>query len=441
MRKTKKVSFDYSKYIDNNGVLNLIIVLLYILFYDFIYRYFVCAIFNDPYYPIDNYGYLKLLFFGGFPIIFYRGLINIASVFSIFTYILAYIPFNETIAVGGWENQFSDYRIVFFVSMCIFFMSDSLELNSEIFTRKTILRFSSFRKLSYIVLLLVILLNLSNLHLTNFLENREDMYDLRANLKVVGGTPVVYLIYWFKNIILPILLVTSLIRKEIFHVLIIFGGCIVMYMIDQQKITFIAPFAILALYLIYNKYPLFLRNSFHNIILLVLIIVPFLCFQFKDISNIAFELAAILIYRTQCIEGEELNIYFSFFGHDGLHPYTYYSHIGFVNMLTDSYPYGDVPIGQVVTEGGANANGMFWLMDGIAAGGIYGCIFISIIFVLIKSLFNGIKYRCSPELFAVFSLFAMSMTMNVSLFTALFSCGLLLLYFLFVFVDFKFLEN
>ena len=80
-------------------------------------------------------------------------------------------------------------------------------------------------------------------------------------------------------------------------------------------------------------------------------------------------------------------------------------------------------------------------MDGIAAGGIYGCIVISIIFMVIKSFFNGIKYKCSPELFAVFSLFAMSMTMNVSLFTALFSCGLLLLYFLFVFVDFKFLEN
>ncbi|WP_295133405.1 hypothetical protein [uncultured Catenibacterium sp.] len=441
MKRNNKISHNYSKYINNNIALNVIVVILYLLFYDFIYRYFVCAIFNEPYYPMDSYGYLKLLLLGGFPILFYKGLINIASVFSIFTYILAYIPFNETLAVGGWENQYSNYRIVFFVSMCLFFASDSFELNSAVFKRKTIFRYSTFRKVSYMLLILVVLLNLSNLHLTNFLEDRGDLYDLRANLKVVGGTPVVYLIYWFKNIILPILLVSSLIRKEKLHVFIVFTGCIIMFMIDQQKITFIVPFAILILYLIYEKKRLFFRNSFHNFILLILIIVPFLCFQFKDVSDIAFELAAILIYRTQCIEGQELNTYFRFFGYDGLHPYTYYSHIGMVNMFTNSYPYGDVPIGQVVTQGGSNANGMFWLMDGIAAGGIYGCIIISIIFLVFKSFFNGIKYRCSPELFAVFSLFAMSMTMNVSLFTALFSCGLLLLYLLFIFVDFNFLEK
>ena len=441
MKRNNKISHNYSKYINNNIALNVIVVILYLLFYDFIYRYFVCAIFNEPYYPMDSYGYLKLLLLGGFPILFYKGLINIASVFSIFTYILAYIPFNETLAVGGWENQYSNYRIVFFVSMCLSFASDSFELNSAVFKRKTIFRYSTFRKVSYMLLILVVLLNLSNLHLTNFLEDRGDLYDLRANLKVVGGTPVVYLIYWFKNIILPILLVSSLIRKEKLHVFIVFTGCIIMFMIDQQKITFIVPFAILILYLIYEKKRLFFRNSFHNFILLILIIVPFLCFQFKDVSDIAFELAAILIYRTQCIEGQELNTYFRFFGYDGLHPYTYYSHIGMVNMFTNSYPYGDVPIGQVVTQGGSNANGMFWLMDGIAAGGIYGCIIISIIFLVFKSFFNGIKYRCSPELFAVFSLFAMSMTMNVSLFTALFSCGLLLLYLLFIFVDFNFLEK
>lgn len=225
MKKNNKLSLSYSKYINNNVVLNIFMVILYILFYDFIYRYFVCSIFNEPYNSIDGYGYLNLLFFGGFPILLYKGLISIASVFSIFTYILAYIPFNETLAVGGWENQYFNYRIVFFVAMCLFFASDSLELYSAVFKRKTIIKYSSFRKLSYILLILVVLLNLSNLHLTNFLEDRGDLYDLRANLKVVGGTPVVYLVYWFKNIILPILLVSSLIRNEKLHVFIAFSGC------------------------------------------------------------------------------------------------------------------------------------------------------------------------------------------------------------------------
>ena len=38
-------------------------------------------------------------------------------------------------------------------------------------------------------------------------------------------------------------------------------------------------------------------------------------------------------------------------------------------------------------------------------------------------------------------MFAMSMTMNVSLFTSMFSCGWILFYLLFVFVDFRGLLN
>ena len=141
--------------------------------------------------------------------------------------------------------------------------------------------------------------------------------------------------------------------------------------------------------------------------------------------------------RTQCIEGMELNTYLTFFGHDGLsHSYTYYSHIGIINAITGMYPYS-TSLGHAVTNGGANANGMFWLMDGVAAAGLEGCIFISAIFIFVKGLFNGISNRCNVALFSIISLFTMSMTMNVSLFTALLSCGLILFYLIFVYVDFS----
>jgi hypothetical protein len=398
-------------------------------------------LFDETYIPLNRAQYAELILFGTVPVIFYRGLKNIASVFSVFTYILAYIPFNETLAVGGWRQDYVDYRVVFFVSMCVFFITDSYTIGHHFFRMKPKIKFNTFRRVAYILLILVVLLNISNLHFTNFMQNRSDLYDLRANLKVVGGTPVVYLIYWFKNVILPILIVTSLIRREKTHFVIAFLGCICMFMIDQQKITFFVPFAIVLLYYIYKKYSGFFRNSFHNMIMTLLIVAPFLCFTFKDVSDTAYELAAILIYRTQCIEGQELNTYLNFFGHDGLHPYTYFSHIGIVNFFTNEYPYGNLALGNAVTNGGSNANGMFWLMDGVAAGGIYACVFISCVFVFVKSLFNGIKQRCKVEIFAIISLFAMSMTMNVSLFTALLSCGLLLLYVLFVYVDFSFINK
>lgn len=435
------MAINNSKLVKNHIIVNVIIATMYVCFYDFIYKAYVCTLFRETYIPLSSAQYGELILFGIIPIFFYKGLSNIASIFSLFTYILAYIPFNETLAVGGWRQDFLDYRIVFFLSMCIFFLTDSITIGDHFFCKKPNVKFSTFRKVSYFFLVFVVLLNVSNLHLTNFMQNRADLYDLRANLKVVGGTPVVYLIYWFKNVILPILLVSSLIRKEILHFFFAFLGCICMFMIDQQKITFFAPFAIVLLFCIYKRNPSFVRNSFHNMIMAILIVAPYLCYTFKDVSDAAYELAAILIYRTQCIEGQELNTYLNFFGHDGLHAYTYFSHIGIVNFFTNGYPYGNVALGNVVTGGGSNANGMFWLMDGVAAGGIYACAFISCVFVFVKSLFNGIKKRCSPEMFAIISLFAMSMTMNVSLFTALLSCGLLLLYVLFICVDFHFFKN
>ena len=48
-------------------------------------------------------------------------------------------------------------------------------------------------------------------------------------------------------------------------------------------------------------------------------------------------------------------------------PHTYYSHINIVNALTGMYPYKD-SIGRAVMDRDSNANGNFWLMDGIAAG-------------------------------------------------------------------------
>lgn len=430
-----------SKDVKNRFVINAIIAAIYVLFYDFIYNVYVCTLFDETYIPLNGTQYLELVLFGIVPIFFYGGLKNIASVFSIFTYILAYIPFNETLSVGGWRQDFMDYRIVFFVSMCVFFLTDNCTLGRRLFKIKPNVKFITFRKISYLLLVFVILLNVSNLHFTNFMQNRSDLYDLRANLRVVGGTPVIYLIYWFKNVILPLLIVTSLIRKEYIHFVVAFIGCMCMFMIDQQKITFFVPFAIVLLYYIYVKKGRLIRDSFHNMIMLLLIFVPFVCYTFKDVSDIAYEVASIVIYRTQCIEGQELNTYLKFFGHDGLHPYTYFSHIGIINLFTRGYPYGELSLGNVVSYGGSNANGMFWLMDGIAAGGIYACVFISCVFVIVKSLFNGIRQRCKVEIFAIISLFAMSMTMNVSLFTALFSCGLLLLFLLFVYVDFSFINK
>lgn len=419
----------------NYMVVNFLAAIFYVWFYDFIFSNYISVLFGVTYFPLNPRHQMMSLVMGAAPILFYRGLKNIASIFSVFVFVFAYIPFNESLAVCGYGPEYNDYRIVFFVSMCLFFLTDGWELRAKTFLKKSPISYEKFEMVSFVILFVVVLLNIRNLHFTNFMENREELYDLREDLVVGGGTIVVYLIFWLKNVLLPILFVVSLERKAKAKIVMSFVGCILMYMIDQQKITFIAPFVILAFYLVYKLSDRLFQNFYHLIIMFSLMLFSFLCYLYMNVSESIYEMAAILIMRTQCIEGMELNTYFDFFGHDGCHPYTYYSHIGIVNFFTNSYPY-DTSLGRVVTYHGANANGIFWLMDGIASAGLYGCIFISFLFVLMKSMYNGIKYKCDILLFSIISLFAMSMMMNVSFFTSLFTCGWLLIYILFVYVDF-----
>lgn len=420
--------------------INIISSIIYVIFYDFIYHNYITALFENPYNEMDANKYFIYLLLSVAPIVFFKGLKNIASIFSIFVYIFAYIPFIETLSVGNYDYSYNDYRLVFFISMCVFFITDNIRLYTIPFNGKKQIEYKTFRKISLLCLILILILNINNLHFTNFITSKKELYELRSELSVVGGTPILYLLYWLKNAILPLILVSSLILHDKTYVFISFIGCLAIFMIDQQKITFVAPFAIVGLYYIYKKNKLIIKNFYHILIMGTLILVPAICYVLMYQSDIAYEIAAIIIMRTQCIEGMELDIYFNWFGHSGDNPYTYYTHINFIDFFFNAYPY-DTSIGHVVTHQGANANGMFWLMDGIAAAGLIGCIIISFIFTLFKSFFNGISESCDISIFAIIALFSMSMAMNVSLFTAFFSCGLLAFYLIFAFVDLRFLNS
>ena len=99
------------------------------------------------------------------------------------------------------------------------------------------------------------------------------------------------------------------------------------------------------------------------------------------------------------------------------------------------YPYGDLSIGQVVAGDGGNANATFLLMDGIAAGGMVGCVIISIIFILFKSIMNSLDERCSVGICVTILLFGIQAMMNLSLMTSILTNGFLVLFFLFLYAD------
>lgn len=408
---------------------------LYAYFYDYIFKNYMVDVFGTFYVDMTARDRRLCFLMAAIPMLFYGGLKKYASVFSLYLYIFVYVPFNESLSVCGWGTAYHDYKLVLLFCMCFCFASDGLSIFKNAFRKKPTINFQLFERVSYVLLVFVVLINIRNLHFTNFIEDREDLYDLRADLNVVGGTIVVYLIFWQKCVILPFLMVYALIKKNIFKFAFVFAGFIFIYMIDQQKLTFVMPLLTVVLFFILRFFPNFYKKGFHIMLLGAMVIFPYLLYMLKDKSDLLYELAALVVMRTQCIEGIELNTYLRFFGHDGaINPYTYYTHIGIVNALTGAYPY-DTSLGHAVTYHGANANGCFWLMDGIAAAGLWGIVISTLVFIVFKSFFNNAESRVNVSMFSVISLFSMSMMVNVSLFTAIFSCGFLLMYILFIFLD------
>jgi len=143
--------------------------------------------------------------------------------------------------------------------------------------------------------------------------------------------------------------------------------------------------------------------------------------------------ASLFFMRTISMPGQLASIYVDFFTN---HPYTYYSHLGFVNKLTGMYPYGNEPLGRAVVDGAYNANANFWVTDGIAAIGPIGVIIINILFFFLLLFINKMfDKKFSKFILLVFTpaIFAL---LNVSLFTTLLSCGMILLILILSVVDF-----
>ncbi len=424
----------------NRIVINVLVAFLYSAYYNYIYSDYIVSLYGSSFIKMSTSIFIEYLIICTFPIVFFKGIYNLASLFSIFNYVFVYIPFMETLYTGGYGPEYNAYKIVFLIFTILFFATDNLKLLRGPFKKKGIISFRVFEIGSLVLLSALLLLNIRNLHFTNFVESKSDLYDLRSNLSIVGGSIAVYFLYWLKCAFLPCLLVYYLRKNNLVKAAIAFVSFILLFMLDQQKITFFIPFLIILLFALTKWKKKLLTNHFFALIVFALVAVSFVLNQNKDSSPILYELAAIFIMRIQCIEGMELNTYLRFFGSDGsYHPYTHYSHIGIVNSITGSYPY-DMSLGHAVTYGGANANGCFWLMDGIAADGIVGCIIISVVFLFIKALFNSIGEKYDSRYCYIIFIFAVSMMMNVSIFTALLTCGLIALYLILALVDLKPLE-
>ena len=234
-----------------NRIFNIVIAIIYAIIYDYVYDNYICVVFemeNSAYHFITNEGFIIYLLIASLPFFFYNGIKTIAAALSLFIYIFAYIPMVNNLLTWGYTAEIQQgYLLVFFVSMCLFFISDRLYLCKGYMQRerKTI-PFVNFERLTLLLFLLVVFLQRGNIHFVNFLEDSEELYDLRASNSMSGN----YLIAWLRSAFLPLLMVTYLYTKQYKKYALSFVAYIVIFMIDKQKITFIFPFVLTGLFYI-----------------------------------------------------------------------------------------------------------------------------------------------------------------------------------------------
>lgn len=418
--------------------LNLSLAVLYALFYHFIYENFAYYWFsyaNLSLYNSSSFSWFAYVIRAAFPVIFFKGFKNLSSGISFFVYLLVYVPFTNTLYIMGLPNSLLvSYGAVFLVSMCLFFLSDNYIIGKGFLNR--VKPFISFRFFEYVVwflFLIVVLLNIRSMHYVNIFSEKEAMYELRSDYHVSNaGSFVLYIVSWLGHSFLPILLVCYLQQKKYLKASLAAISFLFLFMISMQKITIIIPFLIVTLYFIYKAKPSIFNRYFFAFFVLGLTLFSFLFYHFSS-NPAVFSLAVLLIMRTQCIEGMELDRYLSFF-ELARHPMTHYSHIGIVNLFTRSYPYTE-SIGRMVAGDGSNSNGTFWLMDGVAADGVIGCVIISCVFILVKAWLNSLSSKYDKGLLVIVFLYSISAMMNTSLFTSLLTSGFIVSYLVFLSVD------
>lgn len=425
-----------NKLLSPNPISNFLVAIIYSYVYDYVYTNHIATVWgyaiNRPFHPLNLSGLISYILLSAIPFMFYKGVNYFASAFSLFVYIFVYIPFMYSLSVYGFPEELKfTYQFVFLIIMIVYFLTDRFSLFKKSIIHKR--RNMPFKVISFITVLLFLVLiaiNRSQLHFVNFFADSKSLYEFRESANI----SLIYVLCWLRAALLPLLMLYYLSRNDWVRYGISFLGFVLLFMLDQQKMTIVFPFAITAIFFAIKYYNLKFASRFHIFLVLLFVIIPLILIKYDD-NPIAIVLSLIFIYRIQCIAGMQFQRYVDFFEIQD-HPFTYYTHIGIVNKLTGLYPY-DEPIGMAINSDGSNSNATFFLMDGVAADGIIGCIVIGILFLLVKSVLNSFSYVYKVPILIALFLFPLQSLMNVSLFTSLFSHGIIVLFLILYFVDIK----
>lgn len=413
----------------NTKLHNILYALLYIVFFDYLWEHF-----ESVYYAYQGVIYVSDInhrvvgyIFALYPILFYRGLINASSWVSIIIYFVGYVPLIMGLCLDlplDTRINIYPYYISLSIAMSSFFWADRGRISFKM-GRKKMLDERFIWVIAILFTLLLLIKYAGNMRLVNFSE----IYQLREENRATDISAIGYIYGWCANFFYPFVFCLGLIRKN--NKMLLIGGLAFLFLfsIMGQKSDLFAPLILWVLYRVVIWQDKYRANVMGPISIGIILLSIVLLVNVQKES--VFIIAGLFLSRTLGVNAYHVPMYLNFFREN---PYTYFSHINFINAITHSYPYKQ-SIGQMVAGNGSNSNAIFWLMDGVASCGVYGVVIISIIVFVFLLFLNGICNNRNKYFIYTMMLIPLVALVNVSFFTTVLSKGVLFLFLTVWFVD------
>jgi hypothetical protein len=231
---------------------------------------------------------------------------------------------------------------------------------------------------------------------------------------------------WLSGFVLPFIFATGVFKRRWGYVFLVLVGYLYLFGVGGSKATILAVVYLPAIYFLIRDGG---KNAAIKIaICLAGVLAAPIMIIFLEGGEGVMELwyLAVVHARTFSIPQLSIGQYYNFFS---INPLTYGSHVTGIREFID-YPYDmDVPrvIGYYFYNADLGANVNFWGQDGIASFGLIGIPIVSLVVSVLFWVFDSIA-SVHDTRFVTLCLGNIALTFaNISLFTTLFSGGLILL--------------
>ncbi len=290
-------------------------------------------------------------------------------------YTLCYVPIQLSLLFTVEREYWSilPAQLALAISMAMIFIfarSGPLPKPAETTEFKSLDLYLGLITLSSVILIAMV--NRDHMRLVSF----ADVYELRFESAAIPSNPLInYLTMWLSYCFISYFFARGIIYKKISHIGLGLVGSLILYVATGAKASLLLLPMTICVITIWKTGLGFLSRTLFALIFFILVLVILL----PD-DGIFLWTKSIILVRIIGSSGWVASKYFEYFDLNG---FTYYTHIGPVNAIFDSYPYGNYSLGQIigieyVGSMEANFNGSFWASDGFASAGVLGVLIITI---------------------------------------------------------------